>query len=453
MAFTLPGISLGRKTKLVIKSVGFLLLALVTFVFALQLTFPYHRVKDRIVDALSTKYDVTIGDVERGIVPGRVYFKAVTLRTRPAKAEEVPSVLYIEKLEVDMGILALMSSTAKVNIDAKIATGRIKGSISLSKRRTVVNISGIDVPAGNLPMKEIIGLPMSGKLELEFSLDLPIDKLKNGRTGPDWTAAKGDITFECPSGCTFGDGKTKLKPKLNNARNQAFAGEGIEFGKINVDTMLAHVKIADGQLELDKFDTKSQDGELHVDFALTLAQDFGESDVTGCLRFKGSDALQKREPKTYAALTTTGASIGPDNLFHIKLDGKFKTMKRLAQFCGPAVKSANMDNPGGTAGNSRPNLTIQPADESLKGGSAAQPVNPPPPVAPPADAAVTPPPPTPPPTPTPTPSNTETPPTPMNGSASGSAAFQPPNAEARPVPEGSGTAGAGGAGTDQPPIR
>ncbi|MBL9019474.1 MAG: type II secretion system protein GspN [Myxococcales bacterium] len=445
MAFAFP--HLGRKTKLALKIVGFFLLAVVTFVFALQLTFPYDRVKDRLVEALSTKYDVQIGDVERGIVPGRVYFKAVTLRTRPAKAEEVPSVLYIEKLEVDMGILALLSSTAKVNIDAKIATGHIKGSISLSKKRTVVDISGIDVPAGNLPMKEIIGLPMSGKLELEFSLDLPIDKLKSGRTGPDWTAAKGDITFECPSGCTFGDGKTKLKPKLNNARNQAFAGEGIEFGKINVDSMLAHVKIADGQLELDKFDTKSQDGELHVDFALTLAQDFGESDVAGCLRFKGSDGLQKREPKTYAALTTTGASIGPDNLFHIRLDGKFKTMKRLAQFCGPAVKSANMDNPGGAAGNSRPSITVQPADESLRGGSAA-PVNPPPPAAPtPAPATPTPSPPT-------TPSNTETPPTPMTGSASGSAAFQPPpNAEAQPVPEGSGTAGAGGAGTDQPPIR
>lgn len=441
MAIPLP--HLGRKAKLALKIVGFFLLAVITFVVALQATFPYDRVKDRIVDALSAKYDVTIGEVERGIVPGRVYFKAVTLRTRPAKADEIPSVLYIERLEVDMGILALLSSTAKINLDAKIATGHIKGTIALSKTRTVVDISGVDVPAGNLPMKEIIGLPMSGKLELDFSLDLPIEKLKSGKTGPDWTTAKGDVTFECPSGCTFGDGKTKLKPKLSNARNAMFAGEGIEFGKINVDTMLAHVTIKDGNMELDKFETKSQDGELHVDFALALAQDFGESDVTGCLRFKGSDTLQKREPKTYAALTTTGASIGPDNLFHIKLDGKFKTMKRLAQFCGPAVKSANMDNPGGTTGNSRPSVTVQPADESLRAGSAA--VNPPPPAAPPPDAYVAPP------TPGPTgESNTATPPPPMTGSAMGSGSAvqaMPPNSEARPVPEGQGTAGAGGAGT------
>ena len=438
MAFQFP--QLGRRTRMALKGVGFFVLAVVTFVFALQLTFPYDRVKDKVVEALSAKYDVTIGSVERGIVPGRVYFNAVTLRTRVAKADDIPSVLYIEKLEIDLGILALMKSTAKVRIDAKIASGHLKGTISIGKTRTQVDISGVDLPAGNIPMKEIIGLPMSGKLELEFKLDLPIEKLKNGKTGPDWTKASGEVAFECPSGCTFGDGKTKLKPKLNNARNQAFAGEGIEFGKINVDTMLAHVKIDDGRLELDKFETKSTDGELHVDFALTLDQEFGDSDVAGCLRFKGSDSLQKREPKTYAALTTTGASIGPDNLFHIRLDGKFKTMKRLAQFCGPAVKSANMDNPGGS-GNSRPNLTVQPADDSLRGGSAAPTVNPAPPpapVPPPADAAVT---------PTPTPAPTP----PGEGSAgSGSASFNgsaamPPNAE---VPAGSGTAGAGGAGSD-----
>lgn len=435
MAIQLP--QLGRRTRMVLRGIGFFLLAVVTFVFALQLTFPYDRVKDKVVEALSTKYDVTIGSVDCGIIPGRVYFNAVTLRTRVAKAEDVPSVLYIEKLEVDLGILALIKSTAKVRIDAKIASGHLKGTIAIGKTRTQVDLEGIDLPAGNMPMKEIIGLPMSGKLELEFKLDLPIEKLKNGKTGPDWTKASGEVAFECPSGCTFGDGKTKLKPKLNNARNQAFAGEGIEFGKINVDQMIAHVKIGDGQLELDKFEAKSGDGELHVDFALTLNQEFGDSDVAGCLRFKGSDGLQKREPKTYAALTTTGASIGPDNLFHIKLDGKFKTMKRLAQFCGPAVKSANMDNPGG-GGNSRPNLTVQPADETLRGGSAAPTVNPAPPpapVPPPADAAVAPP-------PQPTPS--------ADGSAgSGSATFNgsgamPPNAEA---PAGS-AAGAGSAGPE-----
>jgi type II secretion system protein N len=431
MAFQLP--NLGRRTRLILRYVGFFVLSIVTFVVALQLTFPYGRVKDKIVEALSAKYDVTIGSVDRGLMPGRVYFNAVTLRTRPAKAEDVASTFYIEKLEVDLGILALIKGAASVRIDAKIATGHLKGTIAISKSGTSIDIEGVDLPAANLPMREAIGLPMAGKLEIEVSLDLPNEKNKAGKTAPDWTKAVGDISFECPTGCTFGDGKTKLKPKLKNARSQAFAGEGIDFGKINVDTMLAKVVIKDGQLDLTKFDAKSQDGELHIDYNMTLSPEFGDSAVAGCLRFKGSDGLQKREPKTFAALTTTGASIGPDNLFHIKLDGHFKDMKRLAQFCGPAVKSANMDDPAG-GGNSRPNLTVQPPDESLRGKETITPMpaNPPPPQAPPADAYVAPP------TPGPTGEG--------NGSGAGSSTIPtPPNTEPA---AGSGTAGAGGAGTD-----
>ena len=304
MAFQLP--QLGRKTRLAIRYVGFLFLALVTFVSALQLTFPYDRVKDKIVDALSTKYDVQISSVDRGIMPGRVYFNNVTLRTRPAKSDEVPSILYIERLEVDLGLLALIKGTASVRIDAKIATGHLKGTVSISKDDTNIDIEGVDLPAANLPMREAIGLPMSGKLELDVSLDLPNNTGKaGGKVGPDWTKAAGEINFECPTGCTFGDGKTKLKPKLKNARSAAFAADGIDFGKINVDTLIAKVTIKDGQLDLAKFETKSTDGELHVDYNMTLNAEFGESMVAGCLRFKGSDALQKREPKTYAALTNT----------------------------------------------------------------------------------------------------------------------------------------------------
>jgi len=385
---------LGPRTRRVLRILGFILLGLVSFVFALQLTFPYDRVKDKIVEALSAKYEVTIGDVERGILPGRMYFKAITLRSRPEKAEDTPTTFFISELEVDLGLLSLIRSTASVRIDATIGPGHLKGTIAISKSRTSIDLEGSDLPSGSLPIKEGIGLPMSGKIAFSFVLDLPIEKGKTGKAAPNWQKAEGSIVFECPSGCTIGDGKTKLKPKLKNARSQAFANDGIEFGKVNVDSMLAKVTIDDGRLELTTFETKSQDGEIHVDFDVTLAPVFSESMVAGCLRFKGSEALSKREPKTHAAISTTGAALGPDNLFHIRLDGKFKDMKRLAQNCGPALKSVNMDNPGGKDGGSRPNLTVQPPDDTLKGGTATPtPVpTPTPVVTPPADAAPEPPP-------------------------------------------------------------
>lgn len=378
----------GPRTRRLLRYLGFAALALVTFVLALQLTFPYDRVRDKLVEALASKYEVTIASVERGLMPGRVYFKAVSLRTRPDSADEVPVPFFIEQLQVDLGLLALLGGTASIDLDAKIGPGRLAGNVSLSKRQTSVDLEGSGLPSAMLPMRALIGLPMSGKVGFAVALELPQSKGKTGRTEVNWQKAEGAIRFDCPSGCTFGDGKTKLKPKLKNARSQAFAADGVDFGKINVDSLAARVTIDDGKLEVTKFETKSQDGELHVDFSATLAPSFNESMVAGCLRFKGSEGLLQREPRTHAALSTTGANLGPDNLFHIRLSGSFANMKRLAQTCGPEVKSAAMDDFGGGAA-ARPNLTVQPADPSLTGGSATPPPPPPAPTpAPtPADAA------------------------------------------------------------------
>ncbi|MBA3452467.1 MAG: type II secretion system protein GspN [Deltaproteobacteria bacterium] len=388
-------IQLGPRTRRVLRILGFVLLGLVTFVFALQLTFPYHRVKDKIIEALSAKYQVTISDVERGIIPGRMYFKNVRLESRPEKAGDDVNSFFIKELEVDLGILALIKGTASVDIDASIGDGHLRGNISISKTLTSIDLEGVDLPSKSLPIKEGIGLPLDGKIAFKFALDLPNEKGKSGgKLVPNWQKAEGAIVFECPGGCTIGDGKTKLKPKLKNARSQAFANDGIEFGKVNVESMLVKVAIKGGKMTLTDFDTKSKDGELKVDFEATLAPSFTDSMVAGCLRFKGSEELSKREPKTHAAISTTGANLGPDGLFHIRLDGKFKDMKRLAQNCGPALKNVNMDDPGGTSGDSRPNLTVQPPDESLKAGTP--PITPPPAITPPIDA---PPEPTPSPTP------------------------------------------------------
>ena len=379
MALPIRMPNFGPRTRKVLRALGFVLLFFVTFVFALQWTFPFDRVRDKVVEVLSAKYEVEINGVERGLIPGRVYFKAVTLRTRTTKADDVPTTFYIERLQVDVGLFALIGGKASVDIDAKIGPGHITGNIGLSKSATEIHLDGEGLPSGMLPMKEAIGLPMSGKVDFSFDLDLPNQKLKTGRAGPNWQKAVGGATFECASGCTFGDGKTKLKPKLKNNRNQAFAEGGIEFGKLNIQTLAAKIDISKGHLTVKKFDTKSEDGELHVDFDMTLAQAIDDSTVTGCLRFTGSQALLKRDARTHAAISTTGAPLGPDNLYHIRLDGKVKEMKRLGQVCGAGAAGG-----GDKSDTSRPNLTIQPQEPPP--ADAAAPTFTPPPMQP--DAAV-----------------------------------------------------------------
>ena len=388
MAMRLP--NPGPRARKILRYLGFVVLGIVTFVFAFQMTFPFDRVKDRVIELLADKYEVTIGSVERGFIPGRMYFHAVTMRTRPAKADEVATTFYLEQLEVDLGLLALLHGTAAVKLDAKIGAGHIKGSIALAKTGTVIELAGNDLPSANLPVREVLGLPMSGKIRFVFNLDLPNEKSKAGKVGPSWVKAEGNLELACPSGCVVGDGKTKLKLALNkNQRNQAsqaFAEGGIDFGKLNIDSLLADVELKDGKLDITKFEAKSADGDLHIDFGLALNQDLNQSTVTGCLRFNVSPAFLKRDPKTGTAISATGAPLGPDNLFHIKLEGPLRDMRRLGVVCGaPAGKS--MDNPGGTM--TRPNLPVIPETAPRPAMPVPAPLVPsPPPAAVPEDAGI-----------------------------------------------------------------
>jgi type II secretion system protein N len=365
LPFRVP--QLGPRTRRMLRYVGLTFFALLTFVFALQMTFPYDRVKDKIVEGLSDKYEVTIGAVERGYVPGRVYFKAVTLRSRQTKPDEVVTTFFLKELEIDAGILPLIGGTIAVDIDAKIGVGTLSGTVKLGnfgRGDIAFNFKGENLPADSLPMRAALGLPMSGKIEFAVNMKMPVEKPKNGKPGINWKNVTGGLSLGCPHGCTFGDGKTKLKPLLKNARQQVMVGEGIDFGKVNVDSLLAKASFKDHKLTLDKFDVKSKDGELKVDFMMSLEKNFDESNVTGCLRFKGSEDLIKREPRTAAALTTTGAELRSDGLFHIRLTDRFKDMKRLNQECGPGVSGVT-NGEDFNRKPERPGLTVQP-DEIAK---------------------------------------------------------------------------------------
>jgi type II secretion system protein N len=385
---------LGPRARKVLRYAGFAVLGLVSFVLAFQAAFPFGRVKDKIIESLAEKYEVTIGSVEGGWLPGRVYFRGISLLPRATKPDELPTRFNIEQLQVDVGLLAALRGTTQVALDATIGDaknghGHILADLAVSSSGTQVSVVSDEVPSASLPVRELIGLPMSGKLTFAVDFDLPNDKSKAGKVGPNWPKATGTISLACPAGCTIGDGKSKLRVNLKNQRQQAFAEGGIDFGKVSLDTLVANVELKSGKLDLTRFEIKSPDGEAHVDFDMVMNQDINQSMVTGCLRFRGSEGLGKREPKTYAALSTTGANLERDSLYHIKLDGPLHDIRRLPQACGPVVATES----SGGGPKPRPNLTISPETPTVVPGAppvlppaqppamTAQPYQPPPPAA------------------------------------------------------------------------
>ena len=375
-------IQLGPRQRVIARYVGIVVGTLVVFVFALQATFPYDRARDKIAEVLAPSYDITIGDISRGIMPGSVTLKSVTLTTRPTKAGDTPTMLFLDSVHVDLGILALIGMTASIDLDVKIGVGRIKGNISLPKLGRAgfkIDVTGSDLPGRDVPLGGFGFPPIIGKLDATVDLDVPMMKNKAGREMRDWSKADGTIALSCPSGCTLGDGKTKLKPLLKNRSQQAMVGDGIEFGKLSMDSLFIEGKFTPsvgepdahsssykpGKFDVTRFDLKSKDGELHVDFALTLAPDLDESAVNGCLRFNVYETLLKTDEgkKTFAAVSTSGAEKRPDGLFHIKLGNHLKDMSRLNLECGPNAKPLpGEDTPNGMPRNvMRPTIHPEPA--------------------------------------------------------------------------------------------
>jgi type II secretion system protein N len=304
-------LSLARHGRLALKVVGYSLLAVVTFVFALQLTFPYGRLKEKLAEVLDSRYEVTIGSIHRGIMPGRFSLEGIKLQSRPSKSNETPTIIYLQQLDVDLGIFALLRGTADVDLSLAIGGATIDGSVRVSKSGFRIDLGGRGLSAEQFtPLRSFIGLPMTGTVDLLIDLDVP----------GSWEKASGKIRFSCQGPCTFGDGESRYYPKIQGPATK----DGIPFDKVNIDKLDVGVEIGDGKFVVKKYAFESKEAELFVDLEFKLARSFMDSTVIrDCIKVRGLDLLKERSDMTYSAITFSGLR-GSDAMHHLRLMGRGK---------------------------------------------------------------------------------------------------------------------------------
>ena len=342
--------NLSPRARTALQIAGYVALALITFVLALHLTFPYGRVKDKIVEAMSAKYDVTIGGVERSFVPGRFALTAVTLRSRPSVANEPVTTMYFKRVEVDIAFAPLLSKKVEIGLDVATAQGSMAGVVRLSSQATFVDFTLKKVPLATIPgIGDAVGLPLGGNADGRLTLDLP--------TG-DWSKAKGKLDLTCTIGCTVGDGVTKIFPKARRESDQAFVKDGTVVPEIKITRFALGIDIAKGEAKSRKFDLVSPDGEAQLDFNIKLAKRIGDSTINGCISYKCSDELKSRAPK-FAGTCDFGSPAVDERGFHdIKLSGKLTSMRRIGTTCdasGDDAMSGGVDR-----ARARPNIDATP---------------------------------------------------------------------------------------------
>lgn len=359
-----------------LRYVGYVVLALVTFVFALHLTFPYERVRDRALEALQSKYDVTIDGVERSLVPGRFALTGVTLRSRPSVAGQPSTTMYFKRVEIDLAFAPLLSSKVEIGLAITTNKGRITGSIVQAKHETSYAFNLSKVPLTMIPgVSDAVGLPMYGNADGKVRLKL----VRN-----DWSKANGVFELACTVGCTIGNGEAKIYPKSKRPGDEAWTKDGVAVPALQVTRFKLAIDIVKGNAKKRTFELVSKDGEADLDVDIKLAKVITESTITGCIRYKCSKELYSREPKFSSQCDFGSPVIDGKGMHHIKLMGKLSNVRRIGALCD----GQDADGAGGSAaasGNDRPRFDPGPVEvvQPIVDAGVA-PVEPPPPPPPPA---------------------------------------------------------------------
>jgi type II secretion system protein N len=405
-----------------VRIAGYVLFGFVCLLYAMHLTLPYARAEQFLQDWAGEGFDVRVGSAGPGWFPGDVVLEDVSFKSRPARDGDKPVEFVIDRIEVDVGVLALMGGSIDIAFDGDVSGGSVRGRVRASKAQAKLDIRTSGVPFENLPGIKTVtgGVPMTGSLEARVDITLPKGK---------WREANGVMTLECQS-CTIGDGVAKIRPQAPGQQS-AFSDGGFTLPKLKLGKLGGKLVVAKGLGKFENFEGKSPDGELYLDGDIRFEDPFVRSQVTAYMRFKSSDELKKREPvMSDIELLMKAASLRPDGYYGVKVTGPLNALRFLGSKISPVPTK---DKDAGPGGRGRPGTGVL-GSATGRGEEPGMPpsvnLNPPPPTPPPGSSGA---PPVDPPPPTDTPSSGTPPP----GDATGPGTSTGPQP---PQPSGDGSA-------------
>ena len=306
--------ALRDRGKRLLPKVGYPSLYLVCLLVFSSWTFPYGRLKDRLVATFNaqqrmsgSRNELEIDGMTSSFVTG-VKMSGVRLIGAPAEAGKPPSEMKIDQVSARISLLPLLWGNHDLGFHLSGFGGNIDGSYDdhgEKERDLSVSFSAIDV--GQLtPLVEAIGLPLEGSLSGSITIAMPEGKASK---------ASGSVALET-EGLAVGDGKAKLKG--------AFA-----LPRVNVGTLSVAGDVKDGILKLTKFGATGKDVDLQGDGRVQLRDVALESHCDLNVRFKINDAYRTKSDITKSLFGAPGSNAPA--LFELA-DPRVKQSKRADGF-------------------------------------------------------------------------------------------------------------------------
>ncbi|WP_437734158.1 type II secretion system protein GspN [Sorangium sp. So ce1335] len=299
------------------------------------LTFPYDRLKDRLIaefDRAQQKRGsgpaqrLEIDELDAYWFTG-VEMKGVRLimppnepssRTAAAAfasgdaAKEggpKPSVIEIDEAHARVKILPLLIGRMRVSFWASVFGGEVEGVAPMGKSGgdMHVEVSGVELAKVG-PLGDVLGLPIAGTLDATLELDAPEGKFNKANGALEVTAKEVSV----------GDGKTKIQGLI--ALPEAKLGE-----------LVLSAEAKDGVLRITKMTANGSDLELDGDGKVNMREPWNNSTADLYVRFKFTDAYRSKNDLTKSLLGAPGSNV--PGLIEMQ-QPKMKRSKRADGFYG-----------------------------------------------------------------------------------------------------------------------
>jgi type II secretion system protein N len=288
-------------------------------VFA-TVTFPYNKLKERVVATFNaqprsagSQEELQIDEMSGYWLSG-VRARGVRLLSAATEPGKPPSKIQIDEATVRYSMLSALVGNSDVSFDLFAFGGEAVGSYQVHGKDKSIDLKLDTIDLGQLdPLVALVGVPLQGKLGGTVKLTLPEGKASK---------AAGSLALEA-SGVSVGDGKAKLKGAFT-------------LQKMDVGTLTLTADVKDGSVKITKLAAGGKDLELQGDARITLRDTPTDSLCDGQLRFKVNDAYRNKSDANKGLFGTPG-STAPGA---IDFDPKVRQSKRADGFYAWTLRGA-----------------------------------------------------------------------------------------------------------------
>jgi type II secretion system protein N len=295
--------------------VGYPLFYIVCVAVFAAITFPYDKLRERIVAGFNADQRASGGQSELQIDDMGGYWltgvrmTGVTLLTASSEVGKPPSRLSVDRATVRYALLPLLVGIHDLGFDIGAFGGDASGWYDQDGEDVSIDVTLDAVDLGQIePLVSLLGLPINGKLGGTIRLKLPKGKASKG---------SGTVQLEA-QGVSVGDGKAKLKGAL-------------ALPKIDIGPVTLSAEAKDGILKITKLFAGGKDVDLQGDGRISLRELVTDSLCDMQLRFRINDAYRAKNDLTKSLFGAPGAGSIP-GLF--EMDPKVKQSKRADGFYG-----------------------------------------------------------------------------------------------------------------------